>query len=154
MLLKNVSMIDKETANRASHFRTTMFVLLLILTASCTNYTNIPKSDWDSTSSDAAKQWEIKTSTTIYRVHRFVVTDSTIVLEDATRLDKNNYPANSFESIDNSELPIVLPLDDVVSIHGLERSSGQTFVLGTIVGGVVIGVGLVLLFAHSMPDSD
>jgi len=129
-------------------------VLLAFFTTSCSRYTNIPKSDWDSISWDAASQLEIKTSTTVYRVHRFVVTDSTIILEDASRVHKNNYPANSFEAIDSSELPIVLPFNEVLAVQCFERSRGRTVVFGVVVGTLVIGVGVVLIFAHSMEGFD
>ena len=107
----------------------------LILTASCTEYVNVPRSDWDVSASDSTGDWKIETAMTVYVVQRFTTTDSTVVLLDARRKELVggvSYPGSAITAIERSELPIVLRSADVVSIDRGQFSKGRT--VGAILG--------------------
>lgn len=133
---------------------TMLLAMIILLTASCTEYSKVSRSDWDSASSSGPADWKVETSTTIYRVQRFTTTDSTVVITDASRAERvggASYPANPTMAIKNSELPIVLRIDDVASIERGQFSRGRTVaaVLGIAATTCVAALVVFWLYAES-----
>lgn len=137
---------------RSGGLRTPTVVLLLMAlgaaTSACEHHVRVPASDYARIEQKVTDEWEIETQDAVYRVNWFTVTDSTLVILDAQwmRLDakQDRYPGNPVKSIDNPEVPIVLPLKDVKSVENVEFSWGRT-TLGVIVVPAVIGTAAFLI---------
>lgn len=122
-------MSDRKHGLRISVSVALALATALVVMTSCIRYSNVPRADWSSGSSDGQEEWKVNTSTTIYCVRRFSTTDSTLVLEDAYRREAvggTTYPRAAMTAIEESELPIVLRFDEVVSVEHGEFSRGRT----------------------------
>jgi hypothetical protein len=133
---------------------TILFVAVVLLTVSCTEYNRVARSDWDSASLNSPADWKIETTTMIYTAKEFMTTDSTLIVTAASRVELvggTNYPGNSTRGITNSELPIVLPLDDVVSIEQGQFSKGHTVaaVLGVTAATCIAAAVAMWIYAES-----
>lgn len=123
--------------------------LLSVFATSCDKHTRVPESEWRTLRSYEGKQWEVATSEAIYRVQRFAVTDSTLVLHDVSaieRYDTGSYPPGFKPSSEEYDLPITIPLGEVVSVELVETSGRRTTLL---VLGIVAATTLVIVASLS-----
>ena len=107
---------------------------------SCTKSVYVPPTSYDEVESSRAKHWRVKTTDEqTYWVERFTITDTTLVIEQASRL----YTApgeTEPQNIEESDLPIVLPLSEVAALERREISMTRTslVVVPLVLAGVVL----------------
>ena len=105
------------------------FCTLLVagtLVTSCTKSISVPPSSYEQVNSEQAKYWRVKTTDDqTYWVEVFTITDSTLVIEQASQVYESQ---NSEEArlIERSELPIKVPLSDVAALERREISIKRT----------------------------
>ncbi len=103
-----------------------VLVIIGLHVVSCTKSIRIPPSEYDSVDMTQAKYWRITTlDERTYWVHRFSVTDSTVVIHHASRLYASPNDAEP-KYLDRSDLPIVLPRVEIASLERRETDKVLT----------------------------
>jgi hypothetical protein len=105
-------------------------VTLIALLASCTKYVAVPPSDYQNVS--GSRPWPCRIETSDGRLitaDRFSVVDSTIVVERVVQEGKR---------VDLKE-PLVIPLNDIVSMECAELHRGRSFF-------ALVGIFAVVMF--------
>ena len=110
-----------------------------LFAASCTKISMVPETGWRDLDSNSAKQWEVTTGDVMYRVRRFDVTDSTIVLREVSEVlsyDANASPPGFKRKDIKLDLPMTLSFAEIKTIRAVEVSEGRTILLAVGVFGV------------------
>jgi hypothetical protein len=116
-------MVDLLHENVTMHEPLLKYFLLVIIgtiLASCARTIQVPASDYESVDSSQSKYWRVTTdSSHTYWVEQFSTTDSTLVIEKASKVFR---PPNLTEPqvIDIADLPIVLQLGEVTLLERRE----------------------------------
>lgn len=114
-----------------------VLVVIGLQIMSCTKSIRIPPSEYESVDVTQAKHWRITTlDEQTYWVHRFSVTDSTVVIHHASRLYASPNDAEP-KYLDRSDLPIVLQR---VEIASLERRETDKVVTTAVVSVLAISI--------------
>jgi len=134
----------KNTQSWASRIVALAVMLIGIGTTSCSSYKNVPASDWGSLSGDEDSRWIVTTSDTKYHARGLTASDSTIILQNAFTVEEQHYPAQSVETVADSDLQLVIPFGEVESVKHREFSGNRTIVAGSavLIGGAVVLVVL------------
>jgi hypothetical protein len=128
--------------------------LVLTFAVSCAKNTMIPQTNWVDLDSSTGKKWEVKRKGDVmYRVQRFAVADSTMILEEVSEVlyyDWNAYPPGYKTRYTEFELPIKVPFSEITSIECVE-GSGKGTTLGMLgIFGVIALVTAVAFAAYGL----
>jgi len=124
-----------------------------LFAASCTKISMVPETGWRDLDSNSAKQWEVTTGDLMYRVRRFDVTDSTMVLREVSEVlsyDANAYPPWFKRKDIKLDLAMTLSFAEIKTIRAVEFSKGRTTLLAVGVVGVVAIVTAYLAAASTV----
>ena len=127
-------------------------VMMAMLVGSCTKYSIVSRSDWGAPSGDPPRNWRITTGNAVYIAQSITTTDSTLVLAKATRserLGKTIRSAGSDPRIEESGLPIVLPLDEVESVERGEFSRSRTAFAALGIAASTFAVAIVIFWMYA-----
>ncbi len=141
------------TNNRKVHCTTLGLAIqalacVLLALPGCGEHERVPSSDYSNLDPDASKEWEVTSIDRTYRVRRFTVSDSTLILQDVLWVEnreRDGYLTGARGKLEPSELPIVLRFEDVRSVRSVEPLSSKEY-LG-ITTGVLVFVLVFALFA-------
>lgn len=140
------------TANRTKEGVLRAILLWLPITlVSCQKQVRIPPSEYSNLDSRSSSLWEVVSKDRVYRVGSFTVTDSTLVLEDVLWFKDRitgRYP--STDEVEQSELPILLPLPEVEFVARVEKAKVRTILAVTTTVLVVVG-GVTFLVLSAYP---
>jgi len=120
---------------------------VLVFGTSCDKHTRIARSEWTDLEPGSEVTWEVRTSDAVYRVRRFAVTDSTMILEQISEVSyyqTANYSPGLRETPTKPNPPITLSFGEIESIKRVEPSTGRTVLL---IGGVIGGVALIIYWS-------
>lgn len=87
----------------------------------------------------------------IFSIVRFAISDSTLVIFEAGRLSESDTPSGSFTIIDKTDLPIILPLDEIERWEYIVVPKYKT--TAVLIGIVILTIRGLVIYAltHSFP---
>jgi hypothetical protein len=139
--------------SRAGFRRIVTLCVAVVFLSACTKSTHVSPHQLDDADRESAREWHVTmVDNRIYWVDAFTVTESTIVIEKATRLYKNSYDRFP-KYLKERDLPVVLPLDQVVSIEKIETRTFWTVVAVTFVAGLALTALLFYAYVHGLDES-
>lgn len=128
-------------------------IALVCFLPACSVKTRIPASEFSKVEPGKRVVLDVKTPDAHYRVTRFSVTDSTLVIEGIAE-GGNTYPSTTHLSVPDS-LPYELPLREIASMQRIQEAhpvvdafGGMTLFVGIIVVALVILISQVNLEAN------
>ena len=128
---------------------------LLVALVACEKQVRVPASAYSGLDEQGALKWEVTTKDKSYRSERLTVTDSSMVLLNALWVKdrkSGSYQSSVWDRVDRSELPIVLPLNQVESVDRVEEAKGRTIAAKTTVAVIVVGgITLLILYFSTAP---
>jgi hypothetical protein len=122
-------------------------VVLICFLAGCTKTVRVPAEEITKLEPSNQKYLDVTTSDARFRVTRFSVNDTTLVVE-AVETSTSSYPSRNTQFDAPPYLPYPLPLSSIESVEQLEHPSNASgaFIVLAIAGSLV--VALVLVASH------
>ncbi len=114
--------------------RTICAIILVCFVSACTKTVRVPETEFAQLTPKERTYLDVTTSDARYRVSRFAVNDSTLVVE-AVQTGTNTYPARNTNFDKPPYFPYPLPLSSIESVTESKRPHD--------VSGVFIAVGMV-----------
>jgi hypothetical protein len=142
---------EKAYVLRAS-MKCVALTMVMLVGVSCTRTVQVAVTDSGRVNPDDAKNWRVTTKgQETYSVTKFSMTDTTLVIERVLKTDEIATDYSDFTHVEDADLPLVLPLDEIESLERVAIHRGRTtaWVVAGFTGFAVLAFVLVVGYGLS-----